>query len=173
MAWFWARIYGFCGADAPLLGDNSCSCGGQTGGLRSANTWVLGQNKAFFVVFCRVLRGVESMRGMYVAVLQLIVKIAKNSVFVSLSGASGKNASISSLNCKVIYCTPSASGGFYSRQSYQFVFFTVTKLKRPSCLRHTKTSLVLLRKGLGDYDFSLSPFPPINLLCSRSKFSKK
>ena len=81
MAWFWARIYGFCGADAPLLGDNSCSCGGQTGGLRSANTWVLGQNKAFFVVFCRVLRGVESMCGMYVAVLQLIVKIAKKQRF--------------------------------------------------------------------------------------------
>ena len=81
MAWQKARTCGFWGADAPLVGDNLCSCCAQTTHPRSANMRVLRQNEAAYVAFRRVVGGEKMERKTYVAALQTIGKIAKNWCF--------------------------------------------------------------------------------------------
>ena len=78
MAWRMGRICGFWGADAPLLGDNSCSCDAQTTHPRSANMRVLRQNEATCVVFRRVWGEEKMTRKTYVAALQAVGKITEN-----------------------------------------------------------------------------------------------
>ncbi len=93
---FWATTHAVVGRKHPI-------CEVQTSGF-----W--GKTRLFpspFVMF-RVEREVHAeCMSLYCRRLR---KSPKNSVFVSPSGVGGKSASISSLNCKVIYCTPTALG---------------------------------------------------------------
>ena len=81
MAWVLGRTCGFWGANAPLLGDNSCSCGAQTTHLRSAFMQVLRQNEAASVAFCRVWGDEEMTHGAYITELQTVAEITENLCF--------------------------------------------------------------------------------------------
>ena len=94
---FWATTHAVVMCKRPV-------CEVQTSGFWT-KTWPF---PSPLVVFCAERKVHAQRMSLHCSRLQ---KAPKNSVSVSPSGASDKNASISRLNCKVIYCTPTAFGG--------------------------------------------------------------